>query len=201
MIIVVGMGGLTLGWMLPWVAYIFSRFSKLETKPRKGDLRMHLISGLFSGAFLVFLWMSMTENFVTLAMCYLFLMIIALIDLRYRIVPNVLTYPATLAVLIFQVAQGNVLSAVIGGVLAFGLFFLAGQLSPLGWGDVKLAVLIGLALGFPYVLIALLLGAGTAAVFAVILMKTRDEGFLPYAPFLCLGAMVALLVGVNLPWG
>jgi prepilin signal peptidase PulO-like enzyme (type II secretory pathway) len=73
----------------------------------------------------------------------------------------------------------------------------------LGGGDVKLALLIGLALGFPTVLWALLVGVGSGAVTAVTLLiisrrqpqkqAWNRKSQIPYAPFLCLGAIIALL--------
>ena len=59
----------------------------------------------------------------------------------------------------------------------------------------SLAALIGLMFGFPHVLWALLLGIVAGGVFAIGLLARRQSRKLqiPYAPFLCLGAIVALL--------
>jgi leader peptidase (prepilin peptidase)/N-methyltransferase len=65
-----------------------------------------------------------------------------------------------------------------------------------GGGDIKLAALIGFALGFPEVLWALLVGIGSGGLVALFLLWTRRgdrQTRIAYAPFLCLGAMVALL--------
>jgi prepilin signal peptidase PulO-like enzyme (type II secretory pathway) len=66
----------------------------------------------------------------------------------------------------------------------------------LGAGDVKLAALIGVAVGFPEVLWALALGIVAGGVGALLILVTRRGGlksYMPYAPFLCLGAMLVLL--------
>ena len=86
----------------------------------------------------------------------------------------------------------------LGGGMAFAIFFLTAWLRPgeLGGGDVKLATVIGVTFGFPQMLLALLVGAGIGAGVAVMMMMTRQAGRktrIPYAPFLCLGAMALLL--------
>jgi prepilin signal peptidase PulO-like enzyme (type II secretory pathway) len=50
-------------------------------------------------------------------------------------------------------------------------------------------------LGFPYILWALLAGTGAAGVAAIWLMRrgASAKTRIPYAPFLCLGAQVALV--------
>ena len=68
----------------------------------------------------------------------------------------------------------------------------------MGWGDVKLAGLIGLATGFPGSLVALLLAILSGGVLAAILLlcgfkKRKDR--LPFGPFLSVGALIALIWG------
>ena len=66
----------------------------------------------------------------------------------------------------------------------------------LGGGDIKLAALIGLVVGFPEVLWALAAGivaGGIAALILVFLARWEIKSHIPYAPFLCLGAIIALL--------
>ena len=88
------------------------------------------------------------------------------------------------------------MSMIIGGIFAFVIFYGTAILKPgdLGGGDVKLAALIGLTFGFPAVLWVLIVGAGTGAVVAIyfLLKSGHSVRSIPYAPFLCLGALVAL---------
>jgi prepilin signal peptidase PulO-like enzyme (type II secretory pathway) len=132
------------------------------------------------------------------AMCCL-LILIALIDLHYRLVLNVLIYPAIGLTLLVRLTSPDTTPVVtlLGGAIGLSMFLLAALLRPgeLGGGDVKLATLIGLMFGFPHVLWALLLGIVAGGVFAIGLMARRHSRKLqiPYAPFLCLGAIIALL--------
>jgi leader peptidase (prepilin peptidase)/N-methyltransferase len=93
--------------------------------------------------------------------------------------------------------------AAAGGGIGLGIFLLIVIVSRggMGWGDVKLAALIGLATGFPLVFIALLIGVILGGVVAVILLlfkiKKRKQA-IPFGPFLALAAIATLLWGNNI---
>lgn len=166
------------------------------------DWKLHIGVELLNAAAFGFLYQKygVSTDLLFYALIFCFLLIIAEVDLKYRLVLNVLTYPAMATVVIGQLlaARHSVLSMLLGGGLAFGIFFLTMRLRPgdLGGGDVKLGTLLGLAFGFPGVLWALLAGAGSGAIVAIVLSlrrRTDDKFYFPYAPFLCFGAMVALL--------
>lgn len=130
----------------------------------------------------------------------LLLVLIAAVDAKHRLVPNAVIYPAGVAALAVSITpQGRGIgSALLGGLFGFAPFLLAATLRPgeLGGGDVKLAAFIGLVFGFPHVLWALALGvlAGGAAAAYLMLAQGRGRAYtIPYAPFLCLGAVMALL--------
>ena len=128
------------------------------------------------------------------------LVVISRIDLEHRIIPNRIVVPAWIAVLLTQIAiyPGHWVQWVVASFGA-GLFFLAIALAypaGLGMGDVKLALLIGAALGWP-VLTALFLGTlASGLVAGVMLFKegssARKRG-IPLGPFLAGGAILVLL--------
>jgi len=87
---------------------------------------------------------------------------------------------------------------VVGGAAGFGLFFLIAIIGrgKMGAGDVKLAGVIGLMLGFPAAITALVIGIFLGGAAAVVLLVTRRAGrktYIAYAPYLALGALVMLL--------
>jgi leader peptidase (prepilin peptidase)/N-methyltransferase len=89
---------------------------------------------------------------------------------------------------------------VLGALAASGFLFLAVLAYPagMGMGDVKLALVMGAALG-KTVPVALMLGMFSALVPAVFLLarhgsKARKMG-IPFGPFLALGSVVALFAG------
>jgi prepilin signal peptidase PulO-like enzyme (type II secretory pathway) len=136
---------------------------------------------------------------VGLSLLCSFLVLVAIIDLKYRLVLNVMVWPAAaLALLIRYISPGtNILAVLLGGAFGFAIFALAAFVRPggLGGGDVKLATLIGLVFGFPNALWALMIGifvGGTLAIFLLLNHRGDSRSEIPYAPFLCLGALVAL---------
>lgn len=128
--------------------------------------------------------------------------IIFVIDLEHRLVLNVVTLGATLVALAASLVQPNpsISSALLGGVVGFGLFYLLAIAYPgaMGAGDVKLAGVIGLMTGYPYVITALVLGVLVGGVVAVLLLTigNRDRrSHIPYAPCMVTGAMLTLVYG------
>ena len=123
-------------------------------------------------------------------------------DLERRLLPNRIVYPA--AVLAMAVSWAwpdrNAAQAFAGGGLAFAVMLLMYIISMgrFGFGDVKMATLMGLAAGFPAMTVGLFFTAISAGLVALILMLTRivrPGQYMPYGPFIALGAIVSLLWG------
>jgi leader peptidase (prepilin peptidase) / N-methyltransferase len=130
------------------------------------------------------------------------LVAISAIDLKHRIIPNRIVLPAAAIVLVAQTAvQPSPVWAI--GALAAAFFLFAAALAypaGMGMGDVKLALLMGAALGRT-VSVAMMAGMLAALVPSVYLLarhgsKARKMG-IPFGPFLALGSVVALFAG---PW-
>ena len=147
--------------------------------------------------------MSPVEAFALAVLLALFVAL-AIIDLRHQILPNVLVYPgaaAALAAAPLLPADGYVTS-LIGGVGGFALFAALYFARPgvIGGGDVKLAALIGFAIGFPEVIVALALAPLLVLVVAIPMLVGRRWSLqtrFPYGPYLCAGAgTMALLASL-----
>ena len=138
------------------------------------------------------------------------LVAISAVDLERFIVPNRILYPTLfLAAPLLLVAAvvdddwSSLRTAALGGAVAWALLLVIHLVSPagMGFGDVRLAGLIGMTLGwlsFGHVLVALFLGFLLAAVVGVALIATGVKGRkdkVPFGPFLAAGAMLALLFG------
>ena len=68
----------------------------------------------------------------------------------------------------------------------------------MGFGDVKLAILMGLLLGMPNVFVALFLAFLFGAIIGLILMVCGRKGLkseIPFGPFLIVGTFIALFFG------
>jgi leader peptidase (prepilin peptidase)/N-methyltransferase len=139
------------------------------------------------------------------------LLALSVIDLRHYRLPNVLIYPAVLVSAAFIVVvdlAGGDLDALLAliGFLAYGVgLLIVALIAPkgLGMGDVKLAGLIGLALGSVGLgLVGVAAGAGivfggVGAIVALILGATR-KARVPYGPFMAAGALLAVFVGTQI---
>ena len=163
---------------------------------------------VFSALLFAYLWARFGPSWRLLALASYcsFLLLIAVIDLRHRLVLNVLIYPAAVvAVLLRFVPPGeDALTTLLGGAVGLTFFSLVALLrrGGMGAGDVKLAALIGLMVGFPQVVWALTLGILAGGIMALFLFLThlRDlKSYMPYAPFLCLGAAITLVYTPLLP--
>lgn len=166
------------------------------------SLWLNLAIELLTAMLFAWLWSQPVPAFNLLLLTLLcsFLILVAIIDLRYRLVLNVLVLPAAVLTLLIRYASPgtNMLGVLSGGAFGFAIFALAAFVRPggLGGGDVKLATLIGLVFGFPDVLWALMLGVlAGGMVTALLLLSHRGspKSQIPYAPFLSLGALIALL--------
>jgi leader peptidase (prepilin peptidase)/N-methyltransferase len=128
------------------------------------------------------------------------LVVITATDLTHRIVPNWVVLPSAAVVWTLMTLWDPSVEWVIAGVGASLLLFVAALAYPggLGMGDVKLALLMGVALGRA-VAVALPLGMILALVPAVVLFARHGSGArkmaIPFAPFLALGSVIALFAG------
>ena len=134
------------------------------------------------------------------------LLAILVIDLRQRRVLNVLALPAAGLALLVGLANGHepfllaLGGATVGFALFYALYWLGRKLygtAVLGFGDVKLAMLIGAMVGLSQVLVALALGILLAGLGSAALLLSRQAGprsMVPYGAFLAAAGMIVLLV-------
>jgi len=129
-------------------------------------------------------------------------------DLDQRLLPNLLTFGLVgLALVAFALGAGPyvrtpgqlAVAAVAAVALPLGLAVVAVPFGrgAIGIGDLKLLVGVGLLAGAWRMLLGLLAGAILAAVAILVLLVLRRvtlRSYVPYGPFLIVGAMWALLV-------
>ena len=137
------------------------------------------------------------------------LIIIFVYDLKHYIIPDKILFPAiflTFLNLIFNfkflpAQAGKILNCAAAAALASGFFlavFLITKGRGMGFGDVKLATLMGLLLGFPNILVALFLDFFFGAIMGIILMVAKKKSLkseIPFGPFLIAGTFLSLFWG------
>jgi len=123
-------------------------------------------------------------------------------DLERRLIPNRIVYPATLLAIAVSCAwpDRGIGQTLAGGGLAFAIMLIVYivSLGRFGFGDVKMATLMGFAAGFPAVTVGLFFTAISAGLAAALLLLTgimRRGQYMPYGPFIAIGAIISLLWG------
>lgn len=220
MVVIFALLGLITGWLLNFAADYLVRFAATKRdsvtvtiqppallrllRRETGDSHFvaQLAAELFMGSLFALIYVIDGVSVETLWLLAVsgFFALITIMDYKYRLVLNVLTYPAIVLALVVNlvVLHQPMLHILLGVAFAFGLFYVTLLVRPngLGGGDVKLAALIGAMFGFPQVLWALIASAAASAiVIAVLLLSHRltRKDTIPFAPFLCLGALVILI--------
>ncbi|MFC1727231.1 prepilin peptidase [Patescibacteria group bacterium] len=168
----------------------------------------------FGGAFLFFglpqgigEWFSLGYHLVIVAA----FLVIIVSDLLYLTIPDEALVVSGVAALVFwgfsALFQAEPLLFFIpltAGLGAMAMFWLLHWLTKgkgMGFGDVKLAGLMGLVLGWPKIILALYLAFLTGAFFGVILILSRKKKFgqvVPFGPFLVFGTLISLFFGEKL---
>ncbi len=161
------------------------------------------------------------------------LLITALIDFKYYVVPdelNIVLFVAGLLISLLLLAHPNLplpfrTSAMENYVLVFspfnnvflnhllgslfgGLFFsllvLLSRGRGMGFGDVKLALGAGMAIGWPDMGLAIMISFIAGGLVGAVLLALKAKGMkdrIPYAPFLVLGILITLFLGHSIVFG
>src|SRR3989344_2322799 len=147
------------------------------------------------------------------------LIIIFIYDLKHYLIPDKVLFPAIVIIVLYRLFENlnililnsnfkfqisnfaHITNYIIAVLIASGFFlciFLISRGAWMGFGDVKLAILLGLILGLPNILVGLFLAFFFGAIIGIILMLFNKKGLkseIPFAPFLILGTFTALFWG------
>jgi len=135
------------------------------------------------------------------------LVIIFVYDFKHYLIPDSAIYTAIALSVVWHLVSGTLsaklfpFDALYSALLAALFFFLIVLVSRGKWmgvGDIKLAFLMGLLLGWPGILVALFIAFFLGAIIGIILMvlkKKTMKSEIPFGPFLVLGTFAALFYG------
>jgi leader peptidase (prepilin peptidase)/N-methyltransferase len=144
-------------------------------------------------------------------------------DLEAKLIPNRIIMPAVAVMLVAGSLLGPAVPGIggwvwwhtlVGGLLGFLVFWVLGVVGvallgegALGAGDVKLAAFVGLAVGYPLIVEALLLTfllGGVGAILVLLFRRGSLRTAIPYGPYLVLGCAVTMIYGMEIVrwfWG
>ena len=167
----------------------------------------YLFVELTSGVLYVLLWrkFGLTTPFAVYALFTSRLLIIALIDLDHKIIPNIITLPGIAVGLGLSVWALPItpLTSLFGLLVGGALFYLIAVVSKggMGGGDIKLIAMIGAFLGWQGALFTIFSGALLGSLVGMMLMLLGKKGRkdkVPFGPFLSCGAILFMLCGDDL---
>jgi prepilin signal peptidase PulO-like enzyme (type II secretory pathway) len=156
---------------------------------------------LFALTIVLLPFSSMLQLFFSLFIVSCFIVIFSA-DFHYGIIPDKIVFPAVgISLLFYSFIYGaGIFTYIVSGIGA-GLFFLALFLitkgKGMGFGDVKLALFMGIFLGFPGIVyalyIAFLTGAGVSLIL-ILWKKKHIKSTVPFGPFLVFGTLIVFLI-------
>jgi leader peptidase (prepilin peptidase) / N-methyltransferase len=151
-----------------------------------------------------------TASTVVFALVFAVLILLLATDLDQRLLPDELTLPFAGFALIYGLSGRNplighdvpaaMLPALLGAVVIPGIFFVLSipfGAGAFGLGDVKLLFGVGLLAGFARTALGVIGGVLLSGVVIVVLLALRRislKSFIPYGPFLIIGAFWAVLL-------
>ncbi|MCL5019489.1 MAG: prepilin peptidase [Patescibacteria group bacterium] len=202
-----------LAWfdLIPLFSFIFLK-GKCRYCHKKLSLYYPIIE-LSTGALSAFtyLWISQTYHlpFTIYHLAYYLIIISAFIiiffeDLKFGIIPDKVVFPAIVVTFFYSLIFNpqSLIINLFSATLTFAFFlilFLITKGKGMGFGDVKLSLLLGLVLGFPKIIPSLYLAFLTGAIIGIILIIWRKKKSLkdtiPFGPFLIIGALAGLFWG------
>ncbi len=141
------------------------------------------------------------------------LVVILVYDFLYMEIPSIVLWSAIFGAIVFtlfidggreihagmQITNFLTYSGLLAATVAFSFFFAMVAVSKekwMGMGDAYLVILLGLVLGWPKILLGLFLAFAIGAICGIMLIalkKKKMKSRVPFAPFLVLGTLIALL--------
>jgi leader peptidase (prepilin peptidase)/N-methyltransferase len=155
---------------------------------------------------MLYLRLGLSWEFTLLALWGVILVTLVWIDVDFQLLPDVLTYPGILIGMIYALLQPDgwkraLLGAAVGsgtlGLVALA-YWRVRRVEGMGIGDIKLAAMMGVVLGWEYTLLAFFVAAAVGSLWGASLIvsgKGHAKTALPFGALLAPAAMVALLWG------
>lgn len=180
---------------------------------------IEIITGLLTVVVFIFFWPNNLLEVVILIRNIVItytLIAIFIIDYEYYLILDKVVFSVSILLVIFNFAitllENNwhlnfnnfLLNSIVSGIvasLAFGLIWFISSGKWLGFGDVKFMLLLGLMLGWPRILVAVMLAFYLGALVSIplLLFKKKElKSHIPFGTFLSIGAFIALMYGYKI---
>ena len=170
---------------------------------RGAQIRVDTVVGVVAGAAAARAFAALPAGMTALVGAFLaaVLVVLAAIDIERRVIPNRIVLPALAVVLVARISAspGHAGEWIGAALLSAAVLMLPRVLDPaaIGMGDVKLAALIGAALGWTGLIALAIAFASTVPVAGYLIAKrgiAARKTALPLGPFLAFGALILMFI-------
>jgi leader peptidase (prepilin peptidase)/N-methyltransferase len=189
---------------IPLLSYLWLR-GRCRACRTPISIRYPLVEAVNAFGYLAILWFfGPTWTAALYAVLFSALVVVTGTDLTHKMIPNVITLPGMAVGLLgaVTVLPVGVVNSVVGLTVGGGILWLLAWLSPylfgkegMGGGDIKLLAMIGAFLGWKPALLTIMIGSLTGSIIGISLIALRiikRDDYLPFGPFLVLGALLSL---------
>lgn len=191
---------------IPLLSYILLKGKCAYCKSKIDPLSfiIELLTGtFFLGSYIMF---GLGENFIISVIIISALMVTIVSDFEYYYISDRVIFISAILTLITRVffnGFAESIKYILSGTMLFlmmlGLKTIGDKVLKkecLGGGDIKLMLLIGIALGFYYSLVSIFIGSLIALICSLIIMKKKKNEEIPYGPFLLIGTLISFIIMV-----
>lgn len=190
--------------LIPVVSYILLK-GKCRSCGTKISIQYPIVE-LITGILFLILYLNFgfTIRFVFYIFLISILMITSLIDLNTEYIYETISIIGGIGGVLFiaysYFSQGEVLTYILGSLLAGGIISIFAFLGAMGWGDVEIAFVCGLYLGLYNSIVMIFLSIIIGGVVGSILLITKKKKLntkatMPFGPCIALGAFISLVYG------
>lgn len=188
---------------IPLVSYILLR-GKCARCSKSISLRYPMVEALTGLLFIyAFYRYSLTAEFFFIAFFFSAMIAISFIDFSFQVIPDAISLPGIFLGIIYMMTKDEFLIALVGMLFGGGLILLIRVIGGkvykkevMGMGDVYLTAMIGVFVGFPFIIpaifIAALVGAVLGIVFIISTHQSRESP-IPFGPFLAIGGAAVII--------
>lgn len=196
--------------LIPIISYIALK-GKCRYCKSKISLRYLIIEITNSLLYVVlFIKFKLTLEFFSYCFLISLLLVVFVIDLRYKIIPNKINLFGFSIILTIKILESlyylsfaplldSTLGLLIGAVPILLVILITN--GGMGAGDMKLMAVIGMWFGLKFTYLVLVIGILAASIMAIILLVTKQstkKSELPFAPFLFISTFICLIFGQNI---
>jgi len=172
---------------------------------------VELAMALFSAALLWRFGLTLTSAGFFLLIAAL--LVISVIDMRWQIIPNIISLPGIAAGFLFAITSGYItwLDSLLGILFGGGILYAAAGLyqflrnkEGMGGGDIKLLAMLGAFLGWqslPFIILASSLAGSIIGLTAIALGKRSAAARIPFGPYLAAAAVIYLFFAAEIQAG